>query len=183
MPDATALPSIPAPIANLMAPMPLLPLRFVLQRVAESVGRRHSALFARLGGFAAKTFLVDPTDLPFVLKLCPQPGHPRIEPRPREEAGAWDARIAGPLAALIGMIHGNYDGDALFFSRDLAIEGDTEAVLALRNAIDDAELDLPTEIAAALGFANTPVDHVARRIMSAMSRMTGFALTRSDGVT
>ena len=55
-------------------------------------------------------------------------------------AAAYDARIAAPLIVLLGMIDGTYDGDALFFSRDLVIEGDTEAVLALRNAIENAEL-------------------------------------------
>lgn len=175
------VPAIPAPLALIIRPLPMLPLHLALQRVADSFGRRHPALFARLEGHAAKTFLVDPVDLPIVLRLSPQPGRPRIEPRRREEAGAWDARIAGPLAALIGMIHGRYDGDALFFSRDLSIEGDTEAVLALRNALDDAEIDLPAEIAAAFGLADTLPDRVVRRLMPAMSRVTGLALTRRDG--
>jgi predicted lipid carrier protein YhbT len=47
---------------------------------------------------------------------------------------------------LLGMIDGTYDGDALFFSRDLTIEGDTEAVLALRNALENAEFDPATVI-------------------------------------
>lgn len=37
------------------------------------------------------------------------------------------------------MIDGSLDGDALFFSRDLRVTGDTEAVVALRNALDDFE--------------------------------------------
>jgi predicted lipid carrier protein YhbT len=53
----------------------------------------------------------------------------------------YDARIAAPLIVLLGMIDGTYDGDALFFSRHLVIEGDTGASLALRNAIENAELD------------------------------------------
>jgi predicted lipid carrier protein YhbT len=55
-------------------------------------------------------------------------------------AAAHDARIAAPLVVLLGMIDGTYDGDALFFSRDLVIDGDTGAVLALRNAMENAEL-------------------------------------------
>ena len=62
-------------------------------------------------------------------------------------ASGADCRIAGQLSALLGLVHGAVDGDALFFSRDLVIEGDTEAALALRNAVDDAELDLSEEIA------------------------------------
>jgi predicted lipid carrier protein YhbT len=37
------------------------------------------------------------------------------------------------------MIDGSLDGDALFFSRDLRISGDTEAVVTLRNALDDLD--------------------------------------------
>ena len=48
------------------------------------------------------------------------------------------------------------DGDALMFSRDLVIEGDVEAVLALRNAIDDAQLDLVTELSAVFGPLGAP---------------------------
>lgn len=55
------------------------------------------------------------------------------------------------MLGLIGLIDGSYDGDALFFSRDLVVEGDVEAVLALRNAIDDAGVDLVTDTAAMLG--------------------------------
>jgi predicted lipid carrier protein YhbT len=69
----------------------------------------------------------------------------------RARPPAHDARIAGPLSAFLAMMHGAEDGDALFFSRDLTVEGDTAAVLALRNAMDDAELDLTEELAALAG--------------------------------
>jgi predicted lipid carrier protein YhbT len=49
------------------------------------------------------------------------------------------------------MAEGASDGDALFFSREINIEGNTDAILALRNAIDDAELNLADEIAGLLG--------------------------------
>ena len=59
-------------------------------------------------------------------------------------------------------MHGAFDGDALFFSRDLVIEGDTAAVLALRNAIDDAELDLSAEAQAMSGPFAAPVQTADR---------------------
>jgi predicted lipid carrier protein YhbT len=37
------------------------------------------------------------------------------------------------------LLEGKLDGDALFFSRDLVVDGDTEAVVMLRNIIDGAE--------------------------------------------
>jgi predicted lipid carrier protein YhbT len=173
MDNATNVPVVPAPLALLLRPLPLWPLRLVLQRAAESVRRQQPALFARLEGHAEKIFLVDPVDLPFVFRLRPHPDRPMVEPRRREDAGAWDARIAGPLAALLGMLHGAYDGDALFFSRDIVFEGDTEAVLALRNALDDADIDLPTEIAAALAPTGA-VEQLARRIIPSVIRIAGL---------
>ena len=89
---------------------------------------------------------------------------------------ASDARISGPLAALIGLVHGAFDGDALFFSRDLVISGDTGAALALRNAVDDAELDLAEEFSAMTGPLAAPM----RRIFAMAERRTGVALTRPE---
>ena len=96
-------------------------------------------LFARLGPHAGKRFLIDPTDLPFVLVLTPLPDRPLLTAHRRHERPAHDAAIAGTFFNLLDMIDGSLDGDALFFSRDLQVSGDTEAVVALRNALDDFE--------------------------------------------
>jgi predicted lipid carrier protein YhbT len=171
--------AVPAPLGLLLRPLPLWPLHVVLQRAAENVRRRQPSLFVRLGGHSEKVFLIDPIDLPFVFRLRLHPDRPMIQPRRREDAGTWNARIAGPLAALLGLVQGAYDGDALFFSRDIVIEGDTEAVLALRNALDDSDLDLPTEIAAAI----TPTDtgeEIVRRILPPVLRMGVSLLKQAD---
>lgn len=180
MPQTGVLPAVPLPPPGLLRLLPLLPLRLALQRIVASVARRRPALFARLGGHAEKRFLIDPTDLPFVLCLRPRPEQPTLEPRRRGGAGTWDARIAGPFGALIGMLHGAFDGDALFFSGDIVIEGDTEAVLALRSALDDAELDLLIEAAAAAGPTGPLLERAGRDLLPVLSRVTGLALTRAE---
>lgn len=58
---------------------------------------------------------------------------------------------------LAQLAQGGGDGDALFFSRDITIEGDTEAVLALRNALDDSNLDIIHDSLGALGFWGSPL--------------------------
>ncbi|MCR4265246.1 SCP2 domain-containing protein [Nitratireductor sp. ZSWI3] len=181
MSDAPAFPAVPVMLRLFLTPLPLPLLGLVLQRLAESVARRRPQLFARLGAHGGKAFLIDPTDVPFVFRLSPRSDGPTIEPLRRRDQGAWDARIAGPLGALLAMVHGEVDGDALFFSRDIVIEGDTEAVLALRNALDDAELDLLAEAAAVLGPAGDRMESLARRLTPLASRLTGLALTRRDG--
>ncbi|MDE2334879.1 MAG: SCP2 sterol-binding domain-containing protein [Rhodospirillales bacterium] len=119
--------------------------------------------------------------MPFVFRLAPQPQAPRLRAERRGSAGAWDARIAGPLAALIGLVHGAYDGDALFFSRDLVIEGDTAAVLALRNAIDNEELDLVEEGLALFGPFAALAALPASRLATLVGGLAGVALTRRSG--
>lgn len=158
-----------------------MPLNLAARRLASSLAGRHPALFERLGEQASKTFAIDPTDLPVVFLLEPRPQAPRLMAVRREAQGAWDARVAGPLAALIGLVHGAYDGDALFFSHDLVIEGDTEAVLALRNAIDNEEIDLVDEVLAPLGLLGVFATAPARRLAALLGRLTGVALTRGAG--
>jgi predicted lipid carrier protein YhbT len=174
------IPRFPAAGAVALRFAPLTPLSLAGARLVTNLGQRHPSLFARLGAQAEKTFLIDPTDLPFVFRLAPQPDAPRLEAFRREDAGRWDARIAGPLAALLGMVHGVYDGDALFFSRDLVIEGDTEAVLALRNAIDNEEIDLAAEAAALFGPLEFLASGPARKLAALFGTLSGVALTRAE---
>lgn len=55
--------------------------------------------------------------------------------------------MGGKLVLLLALLEGQIDGDAVFFSRSLTITGDMEAMLALRNALDDCNIDLPADIA------------------------------------
>ena len=54
------------------------------------------------------------------------------------------------------MIDGSLDGDALFFSRDLRVSGDTEAVVALRNALDDFEGSALDSVVGSFGPLSAP---------------------------
>ena len=177
------IPQFPAAGAIALRFAPLWPLSLVGARLATRLAERHPALFSRLGEQAMKVFLIDPTDLPFVFVLKPRPARPSLFALRRDEAVVWNARIAGPLAALIGLVHGAYDGDALFFSRDLSIEGDTEAVVALRNAIDNEELDLVREAAALLGPLERLAAGPAQRLAAAIATLSGAPLTRVVGGT
>lgn len=139
--------------------LPLLPLQPVLGACLHGIKSRHPQIFDRLGIHAAKRFGLDPTDLPFSFLLEPARTRPTIivvRSMPRV-----DVRISGTLAALISLANGTCDGDALFFSRDIQIEGDMEASLALRNAVDEAGIDIVSESVAFLG----PLSPVATRLV------------------
>lgn len=133
-------PRLPRWLSRVMEPLPLPPLQPALALILARIGRSYPDLYDRLGEHADKRFGIDPTDLPLAFVLEPRPGRP-VARAVRTLPAGLDACIRGPLAGLIGMAEGTLDGDALFFSRVLWIEGDVAASLALRNAIDDARID------------------------------------------
>lgn len=143
-------PRLPPWLARAMAPLPLAPLQPALALLLARIGRSHPDLYDRLGEHAQKRFGIDPTDLPFAFVLEPKPRRP-LARAVRELPAGLDASIRGPLAGLIGMAEGTLDGDALFFSRVLWVEGDVAAALALRNAIDDARIDFGELLFGSLG--------------------------------
>lgn len=171
--DHSSIPVFPAAPARLLRLAPLAPLSLLLTQFTRRIAQQQPGLFRRLGQYGSARFVIDPTDLPLAILLEPRNGDPKVSV---QRAPTADARIAGPLAALLGLVHGAYDGDALFFSRDLVIEGDTEAVLALRNAIDDAELDLAGEAQTIAG----PLGRYVRQLIELGERTTGMPLTRHE---
>ena len=140
----------------LLTPVPLFVLQPILSRIAAHVARTRPELFARLGPHVHKRFLIDPIDLPFVLVLVPDSAKPGLAAYRRVEKPSHDARIAGTFLNLLDMIDGSLDGDALFFSRDLGVSGDTEAVVALRNALDDFDGNVVDAMAGAFGPLSAP---------------------------
>ena len=167
MPSVTQVSMLPPLLAAAVRPLPLAPLQVALALLLRGIVGRHPHIFERLGEHAGKRFGLSPTDLPFAFILSPAPPAPRIRAVRELPATGLDARIAGPLAGLLGMASGQFDGDALFFSRDLSVAGDIEAVVALRNAVDDAGLDLVAEAAALLG----PLAPAAERAFHAAARL------------
>ncbi len=152
--------------------LPLLPLEIIVRRLLANAMAARPSLAERLGEHAGCTFVIDPVDCPFVFLMMPGKGRSELRVRRRAEAQEHDARIAAPLVVLLGMIDGTYDGDALFFSRDLIIEGDTEAVLALRNAIENADLD-PSTVLGLPKSLQGPVNRASRMLFVQLRRVLG----------
>ncbi|WP_022720951.1 SCP2 domain-containing protein [Rhodopseudomonas sp. B29] len=160
---------LPVPLALATRVLPLLPLQILLGICLREIRARHPRIFDRLGPHTAKRYGLAPTDLPIAFVLEPRRMNPRVTVV-RTLPANIDARIAGTLSALIGMTDGSYDGDALFFSRDIEIDGDMEAVVALRNAIDDSRVDFLHESVAWFGPLAAPIERILRGIVGAESR-------------
>src|SRR5664279_2122982 len=151
----------PLPLLRFL-PLPLL--QPILTLIGTQVARSRPDVFTRLGPHAQKSFVIDPTDLPFVLVLKPRPDAPSLSAWRRNDVPHSHARIAGSFLNLFDLIDGSLDGDALFFSRRLRVTGDTEAVVALRNALDDVDGGVVESITRAFGplapIATMTVSHL-----------------------
>jgi len=132
--------SLPRSIRRLLPPFSGAPLGPALTLSLRSLARRRPGLFERLGEFRTARFLIDPTDLPFAFCVVPDGASSMVRATGKSGSAPSDVVIRGPLLTLLGILDGSLDGDAVFFHRAISISGKTEAVLALRNAIEDAEL-------------------------------------------
>lgn len=164
--------------ARALAALPLAPLRIACRRLILTTVRRHPGVFDRLGPYAGRFFLVNPVDLPVCFVFHAGDGGPQLRPVRSPSPDDYDAIISGPISALWQMARAKDDGDALFFSRKISISGDTEAVLALRNAMDDMDSDMLDEILASLGPLRRPAQMalgaaagIHRRGMARLSRI------------
>jgi predicted lipid carrier protein YhbT len=108
-------------------------------------------MFGRLGPHYNALFVIDPVNLPFVLVLRPDPDDLLLVARKRSDIPPHDAQISGSFLDLLMLVDGDLDGDALFFARDLTITGNTEAVVCLRNALDDIDDSIAENVADMFG--------------------------------
>ena len=145
-------------------PLPLFALQPVLRRIVHRVAADNPDMFGRLGPHTHALFVIDPVNLPFALVLRPDPDDLLLRACRRDRLPPHVARIAGHVLDLLMLIDGDLDGDALFFSRDLVITGDTEAVVCLRNALDDVEGSIAEAVAGMFGPPGRAALHVLRRI-------------------
>jgi len=143
-----------APIARLAqgaAPIAAALIQPVLSRIVRRVAERHPSLFDRLGPHQTTDYLIDPVELPFALHLRPDPAALLLRAVPRDRLPAAGATIQGRFLLLLQLLDSDEDGDAAFFSRGLTITGDTEAVVRLRNALDDMDGSVADDAAAMFG--------------------------------
>lgn len=157
-------------VGLLLRPLPMAPLQPLLRAGLRSVRRRHAEAFARLSALENKLIVIDAVDLPHCLALSfSAAGEPGLRVADDDDRARADATVRGPLLALVELLEGRCDGDALFFSRELVIEGDTEAVLVLRNALDGADIDIVADLASELG----PLARPARALAGGARRLLG----------
>ena len=132
----------PHPGADLLMALRPAPER-ILTAALRGIARRHPDVFERLGKAREAAFIIAPTDFPVAFRLRPTGPTGDVRVVRHGDAEPCAARVTGPLALLLSLLDGSADADATFFSRQVRVEGDTEAVVALHNTLEAADLALP----------------------------------------
>jgi O2-independent ubiquinone biosynthesis accessory factor UbiT len=171
---------LPRIMASLAGSLPLFPLDAFLGALLPRIAARHPGLTARMGEHAASRIVITPSDLPLAFLLVPDPAAPRVTALRSHSETRWDARISGPFLSLVDLARGKLDGDALLFSREIQIEGDIAAILALRNALDAEGIDFVAECATVCGplapialAGLDDLEHLVRRALGALRSEPG----------
>jgi len=127
--------TLPAPLAALVAPLPRWPLAAALSRALEfGVGRVVSAeAVAPLDGRCLRLTV---RDLNVDVTVVCRGG--RFRPAPRDAIP--DVAIAATLRDYTALALRAEDPDTLFFARRLAVSGDTELGLVVKNLLDGIDL-------------------------------------------
>jgi predicted lipid carrier protein YhbT len=155
-------------LSALAAPLPLPLVQRAAQASLDRVFARHPELFDRLGAFASRPVTICPIDAPFEFTIVPARRTVHTSRRGRAST-AGSTRISGPLVLLLSLAEGKSDGDAEFFGRHITVEGDMEAVLALRNAAESVSLDFVEDLRPRLPLIGRPtqiaLDALRRKLL------------------
>jgi predicted lipid carrier protein YhbT len=164
-----------------LARLPVRPLQMVSSRLVAKVFHRHPSLAERLRELGKTRILVEATDLPVAFLITPGVNPPGIRVlRCHQVSSPIEARIRGSLKDLIELVEGKADGDALFFSRQIEIEGETEVVVLLRNVLEGGYIDLRKETLATFGFSEPMIERAIRHADMVASKLAWLGRNRRE---
>ncbi len=141
--------NLPAPVAAaLRLPLRLLPDTVHAQVFARAFNHlmRGQTLARRLPALDGKVVRIEVSDVPNRIDFVIH-GERLLAARGRTP----DVTIRGPLADFWRLATRAEDPDTLFFQRRLAIEGDTETGLHVKNLLDALDYDFEAHVRAVLG--------------------------------
>jgi predicted lipid carrier protein YhbT len=163
---------MPAMLQTLFLSGARLPLRFIPDAVHTTVFAhafnhllRGQKLVERLAEIDGKTVCIDITDAPCRLHFRIESGR-LAQDRDRHA----DVYIRGRLEDFWQLATRAEDPDTLFFSRRLAIEGDTETGLHVKNLLDSLEYDFAAHVRAVLDSFPFPVPAALTELLSNAAR-------------
>lgn len=153
----------------------------VLSAFTKRLVTRRPELLRRLGKVVQVPIAIVPDDMPHAFLLSLDETRSSVSICDKDAISDAEAVVRAPFLVLLGLLDGTYDGDALFFTRDLRIEGKTEYVLALRNTLEEADLS-PGEFFGLSGRSAGWVNDVSVRILDKARWLATRSTAASGGL-
>lgn len=154
------------------------PLQARLLALAINQLLRGQLLAGRLSELDGRRFCLSVEDIPLALTFEIVAGGLR---RTRD---APHVTMRGSLADFVALARRREDPDTLFFQRRLAVEGETETALHLKNLLDGWEYDLPAHLRAVLPAPIASLTlHGLSRLRRADSRRSSPPAARQPGTS
>lgn len=126
-------------------------VQIIIDKVNAILLKNHPSMLARMAEYTPALIKVVPIDLPLTLLITLNKDNLTIKINKNNDIAA-DATLSSTLKIFMQMLEGKTDGDALFFSRQLIIEGNTELIVAFRNVLEAENINLQDEIVATAPF-------------------------------
>jgi predicted lipid carrier protein YhbT len=148
-------------------PSPLI--RLALRRLSARLPRNHADLVRRLTRLAPARILFAPSDVPhaFLLDIAAT----GVSLRLAEPGETGQVTMRGRLRTLIDLLESRIDSDTVFFTRELAVSGDTSVAVAFRNTLDGEEINLVDDALAPLGRLAAPAGRLATSLHRRVDRI------------
>ncbi|MCF8468831.1 MAG: SCP2 sterol-binding domain-containing protein [Sneathiella sp.] len=157
-----------------------LPVKFPSHLLTIFLGRMerlYPEIATRLAPLGLCCFHIIPTDLPFSFLVILDNGKATAKIlNDGQTVSNATATISGDIYSFMQLLEGSVDGDSLFFTRRLIVEGDTEAVLTLRNAVDSVDLSVKHILAGLTG----PLPPLFKKVATPLSSLHRTALKDFD---
>ncbi|WP_321576155.1 ubiquinone anaerobic biosynthesis accessory factor UbiT [Sneathiella sp. HT1-7] len=160
-----------------MRPLPVKLMSRLLTIFLGRMERLYPEIASRLAPLGFCRFHIIPTDFSFSFLIILENGKATAKILSEGQAVSnTTASISGDICSFTKLLEGSVDGDSLFFTRRLVVEGDTEAVLTLRNAVDSVDLSLKHILT---GFTG-PLPPLLKKVTTPLSSLHRAALKDFD---
>ncbi len=119
--------------------------------------QQHPKVITKMAEFSPARLVLVPADMPFCFFVEFTKDSLQINIIDSNAySGSNLTIVTASLEVFIKMLEGDLDGDALFFSRQLMVEGDTTIVVALRNILEAESVNIKKDVNETLGVFAAP---------------------------
>lgn len=148
--------------------------QYLLDLLSSRINHLYSKLIFRLKALENKIIIYKPTFSEKFLKMTILNGKIRIKIGTANDVKNADVKISCEIIDLLKLSEGEVDGDALFFSRNIVIEGNAEILVLLRNALENEGLEFRNIISPKNAIFAASINRIITEIDTRLGKFDQF---------